>query len=123
SASFQIVEQKQILNLSDGTKLPVFESKIRYVGDANGNAFLIYNELRPVRMNFRWELTLAPDDVLSIARDHLGNSDEFELQLTGATYAFAHSDPHQKVSEVIARKGHVARRLLIGHETRTVVWD
>ena len=35
SASFQIVEQKQILNLSDGTKLPVFESKIRYVGDAN----------------------------------------------------------------------------------------
>ena len=74
-------------------------------------------------MNFRWELTLAPDDVLSIARDHLGNSDEFELQLTGATYAFAHSDPHQKVSEVIARKGHVARRLLIGHETRTVVWD
>lgn len=124
SSNFRIVEQKQILNLSDGTTLPVFEAKIRYIGDAQGNAFLIYNELRPVRMNFRWTMTLDDDETLSIARAHLGrSSDDYEFKLTGATYAFAHSDPHQKVTEVIARNGAFARRLLIGHETRTVVWD
>jgi len=123
TSSFRTVEQKQILILPDGSTLPVFEGKIRYIGDGEGNAFLIYNELRPIRMNFRWEVALDTGELLSIARAHVRDPDGARFLVTGASYAFSHAEPHQKVSEVVVENGGFRRRLLIGHETKSVVWD
>ena len=122
SSSFQTVDHKQIVNFPNGESLPVFESKLRLIGDESGDVFMVYNELRPVSLSFRWAAEISDGEAIAIARRHVGSS-EIQLKILEPDLAFAHSEPHQKVTQIIAREGAKSRLLLIGHETKTVVWD
>lgn len=123
TASLEIRDQKQLFELPDGSTIPVYEAKLRLVGNKEGDAFIVYDTLESeIDPNIRGELELSPTDAINIAENHL-QSKEYELKHTGETYIFTKNRPHQRVSEVIARHGSSTRRLLIGHQTQTVVSD
>lgn len=127
TSSLSIVEQKQFFELPDGGVLPVFEAKLRLIGNKNGDATIIYNELRPIDPEAPVGTLLSSEDALAIATQYLRSQDSagegFEFNASNGNFIFAHGQPQQQVSEIIVRIGPMTRRLLIGHHTKTIVWD
>jgi hypothetical protein len=118
-----IVDLNQQFQLPNGEVLEVFGASLRLIGDSRGDAFLVYNELRPVNPTIRWASQLPANDALAAAKSYL-RDDSYKLEIhQPAVVVFAHHEPHQKVTQVLAKNGPSTRVLFVGHDTRTVVWD
>lgn len=123
TARVTILELKEGIKAPNGQRLDVFGSSLRLLGDTNGDAFLVYNELRPVSDSLKWDLSLSDAEAIAIARAHLQDPG-YKMEIRQpAIEIYAHQEPHQKVTKLLARNGPSVRMLLIGHDTRTVVWD
>ena len=116
----KLVDYEQTATSPDGQKLAVYQGWIRLGGDGAGDAIIVVNQLKPLN-DVRYDLALSEDEAKEIARRHV--NDTKATFKTGSVFVFADEAPHQKATQVFVGGVKPRRVLLVGHQTRTVVFE
>ena len=122
----KIVDQSQFGQMPDGRILPIYDSSIRFMGDAQGNAFLVQNSLQPVDNIAK--STTDEKGAIAIAESHLrslgaDSSATYEIAKKQGHAIYAQSSPQQEVITVYSRSPAGDHIIVVGAATGTIISD